>query len=614
MNMRKIVLSAISFAMLVFCLVMTAFAEAPVSIKELNTVATEASHVGDDYGRASMEINYRESYELRSSNTGYTRYDHAWYPRIKKVNESLYLMLYMYDELGPHLYWNTSTDGITWGNPQVFYNNNEKNFVYEGGEFDGVADRFCAVNADACVLDNGEILCVYFVRPNKGYRVYPDLSGMFMVRGTVSGNTIVWGEHEKIYTGQGWEPYIWQRDDGQVEIYWSGAAPYMVKYGYDEVIRSAGVLMIKSNDNGETWSPDVQAGDTNYYQAIRVFSQYLGDRVHTAQPDLGALPYFGGQMPVVTKLYNGKTLLAAEVRTLGLNFTVATTVSEANGEWKNLGMTEATENSNWEENFSGAAPYLARFPSGEVYLTYTNGTDLWYKIGSPEGTAFNKKGFNAAPGSYGCWGSCEMVGSHEMITVAQRRTTTESGLMVFHSYLNHRTDANKINVNVDGSMAEWANNTDAVFVGSKTQAQITLRTAHDDDNVYFLISRLDEYLAENDSVLINIGTGKYSMYRVTVGNNGIESVTYVENGVSKEIEVKGNAVTKLYGTLGNNSDKDVGSVTEISIPKTLVGLSGATSFTVAPMLVNQDGVGSVSDTLDGIAAYCTDAWPMVELK
>ena len=76
-------------------------------------------------------------------------------------------------------------------------------------------------------------------------------SSFFMKRGTVStDNTIIWGEEVQITAGQVWEPFIYQREDGQVEVYWSCAIAYIDIYGMDSEKRSTCTSMIVSNDNG----------------------------------------------------------------------------------------------------------------------------------------------------------------------------------------------------------------------------------------------------------------------------------------------------------------------------------------------------------------------------
>ena len=133
------------------------------------------------------------------------------------------------------------------------------------------------MNPDACVLDDGTIICVYAVRAVKGYRYYPDYSGLFIKKGTPTQNgDISWSTEEKIYTGQVWEPSIMQRSDGQVHVYFTQVAPDIMQYGYDEDHRSTETGLIVSNDRGSTWTPHIQAGDKNYYRATTIFREYVG--------------------------------------------------------------------------------------------------------------------------------------------------------------------------------------------------------------------------------------------------------------------------------------------------------------------------------------------------
>jgi len=586
-----------------------------LSIGDLNTNYTAASHANDDIATASLEINYRETVELTSANTTYTRYDNAWYPRIKKVKDDLYLLLYMYGQFGRHLYWTTSADGKTFGAPEVLWGaDNSKKFVHDGGPLVGTEDQYVAVNADACVLDNGEILCVYAIRPNKGYNAYMDLSGIFMMRGTVSAdNKITWGEEVKLTAGQVWEPFIWQRPDGQVEIYWSNAAPYVEKYGFDEEKRSTGTSMIASKDNGFTWTPSLEEGKANNYLYTRVYQEYIGDKVpFGAYSD--AVPYFGGQMPAATALYNGKTLLALEVQKLDKDFAISLATSLDGGEWKSLGITEEGPEGTMKQPIKeGASPYLATFPSGEVYLTYTLNAAQRGRLISPDGSVLDSKEFRTAPGASGSWGASEVVGSHKVLSVNPDSNGGTRGISIFASYLNHRTNAKRASISVDGYTNDWAKNTDALFVGSETQAQITVQTAHDADNVYFLINRLDEYLTDGDTVTVNIATGPSSYYRVVVGLNGTVTVVFVDSGAEKQKVTADPAAVVFFGTVGNNDDKDEGAVIEFSLPKTMVGLVGKTSFAASPALANQDGTGSTNDGLTGVSAFTTARWPAVVL-
>ena len=231
---------------------------------------------------------------------------------------------------------------------------------------------------------------------------------------------------------------------------------------------------------------------------------------------------------------------------------------------------------------------------------------------NPDGTKIDNKSFMMVPDAKGSWGSTEMIDNHK-IAATNIKTGDKRTVCITYSYLNHRTNAPKVAVNVDGYTNEWENNTDAYFVGSETQAQITVRTAHDNNNIYFLVSRPDMYVTEGDTAIISIAAGSTSYYRVTTDINGNVTIEYLENGSVKNTVSGGSAVVKVLGTLGNNEDKDEGVVTEISIPKALVGLEGETSFKICPSLSNQDGTGSTTDTLTGVSVFTTGRWPAVVL-
>ena len=583
-------------------------------IAELNTKGEDGDHADDDFNTASLEIDYRQTAELTSAKTGYSRYDNAWYPRVKKVRDDLYLLLYHYGQYGQHIYWTTSRDGVKWNAPSVLYRGGASatGFTHAEGPLAGTKDDMRAVNPDACVLDNGDILCVYSVRSNKGYQQVIDLNGLELVRGKVTASGgIQWSKPTKIYTGTNWEPFIMQRDDGQIEIYFSSSVTYIAKYGFDKAKRSSGTGLIVSKDGGYTWTPDVQAGDKNYYRPTVVYQQAIGEK---KTPNGETAMYFSGQMPSVVQLYNGKSMIAVEVHSLNNKYTISLATSEAGGNWKDLGITEEGPSTMMKDVFTGAAPYLARFESGEVYLTYTS-KGLKGRMAKADGTAVSSKEFTAVPGAAGSWGSTEIVGSHAVLSTAPVVNGDKRGVKIVRSYLNHRINAPKTAVTVDGYTNDWDNieNTDALFVGSESQAQITLRAAHDDENVYFLVSRLDDFMTSSDAVMVCIGAGETADYRVVVGVDGSVSIDHYSAGAKRSSITGGTAVVKVLGTLNNNEDTDEGCVYEIAVPKSAVGLTGAKSFKVRPVLTNKDSNNVILDTLTGVTAYSTALWPDIVL-
>ena len=588
-------------------------------IAQLNTKGTDGDHADDDYNTASVEADFRTKVELTAAKTGCYRYENAWYPRVKQVRDDLYLLLYHYGEFGLHMYYATSRDGVNWNEPQVLYRGQDHMFTYtepaKNGDTSlvGKTENYAAVNPDAVVLQNGEILCVFAERAPGGYRMYADLCGLFLLRGRVTDDgDIEWSQPTKIYTGQVWEPGIQQRADGTVEVYFTQIAPYIDLYGFDTEKRSAGIGLLVSKDNGYSWTPNVQAGDTNHYRATTVVQTALGSKVG---PDGVSRPYFGGQMPVPVELYNGKTLLVYEIQDLKLKFWGSYAMSGENGVWRALDLEEVGPETLSETVYAVGSPYVTRFASGETYMVYNKGARLCGRLGKPDGTVFANKDFQTME-AVGIWGSVSPVGSHVVIAANQHKTADgNSGLMLVREYLNHRINAPKVKVTVDGYTNDWDDieNTDALFVGSESQAQMTLRAAHDDENVYFLLSRSDDFLQDGDTMTVCIGAGAAADYRITVGVDGIRSIEHYANGAKQQTLAGGRAAVKVLGTVGNNDDRDEGYVAEIAVPKSAVGLVGASRFKVRPALANQDGSGSISDTLTGVSAFSTSLWPTIVL-
>lgn len=577
-------------------------------IAELNRGGTDGDHMEDDYNTASVEADFRSKVLLNSATTGSFRYDSAFYPRVKKVRDDLYLLLYHYTQTGQHLYYATSRDGVHWNAPEVLYNRVDHKFVYEYGDRTGQTDGYYAVNPDAVVLDNGEILCAYSVRPFNGYETYIELNGLDLIRGTVTEDgRIKWSAPTRVYTGQNWEASFLKHDDGRIELYFTQIAPYISKYGYDKSYRSSGTAMLVSTDNGYTWTPSIQPGDKNNYRATTVFQQIVGTRNN--------LPYFCGQMPVAVSLANGKTMLAVEIRRLlQQKYDISYALSGEDGVWKALDFTEEGPDTTKANYITGASPYLARFTSGEVVMTYATGNRLWSRLGAPDGSEFSAAAFSILPDAPGFWGSVERVGSHAMLFTNQATSSDgkTSGIAMIRGYLNHRINAPKYTVTVDGYTNDWENNTDAFFVGSATQAQVTLRTAHDDDNLYFLVSRLDECITDRDTATVCIADSATSDYRITVGLDGIRSIDYYQNGAKQKTLTGGTAAVRVLGTPNNNEDKDEGFVVEFSIPKALVGMTGKKSFQARLALVNGDGAGEVGDSMS-VSKTSTAKWPAVVL-
>lgn len=584
-----------------------------VPISTLNTNGTDGDHAADDYRTATVETDYRTEVLLNEDTTGSFRYAHAWYPRVKKVRDDLYLLLYHRLQTGQHLYYATSRDGVNWNAPEVLYDCAKHKFTYEDGALAGQTDCYYAACPDALVLPDGDILCAYSVRPFKGYTTYNALSGIDLVRGrVVADGSITWSAPTRVYTGQNWEVSFLLQDD-HIELYFTQIAPYIEKYGYDSHYRTSGTGLLISRDGGYTWSPTLDEMRAEDYRATTVFQQSTGTR--------NDLPYFCGQMPEAVRLANGKTLLATEIRPLDDNarFTISYALSEDGGAWRHLALTEAGPDTTVQSAWIGTSPFLARFLSGEVVMTYARGNRLLSRMGAADGSAFSSSPFSVLPNAAGIWGCAEAVNSHAMLFANAAHTYDANGeflaggVAMVRGYLNHRTDAPYTVVRVDGYTNDWDGNTDALFVGSASQAQVTLRTAHDGENLYFLLSRLDRFLTADDTVTVCIAADATSDYRITAGLDGIRNIALYENGELREELSGGSAAVRLFGTADDNADLDIGCVFEVSIPKSLLGLADADRICVRLSLTNADGEDTITDGMD-VPTDETATWPAVMLS
>jgi len=268
--------------------------------------------------------------------------------------------------------------------------------------------------------------------------------------------------------------------------------------------------------------------------------------------------------------------------------------------------------------FSGAAPYIGQFYSGETMVSYNTGTKMYLKIGNS-----TAKNFSTGYVIYkepGFWGSFEIDSTHSAIVVwPEVNTPSKTGkLHVGRTYLNHALHAKKLSVTVDGMNTEWADNTDAFFIGSESQAQVAIRCAYDDNNIYFLAERLDEYLEDGDKLKIYIDSPESTeMYIVTLGFNGIEKIEHTVSKTTTEADIPG-AECKVYieGSVNDASgEKDLGCVYELSIPKSCFGIED-NSFSFNCELYNTDnGVASAKDCFMHVTgAPSKKLWPVIYLK
>ena len=99
----------------------------------------------------------------------------ALYPRIKKLGDGTYLLLYQQGPQAWNVYYALSTNLITWQNASSPLFQSES-----AQQTSGASDTRCFSSCDAVVLANKDILAFASFRLNQGYRVDPQSNGIMM--------------------------------------------------------------------------------------------------------------------------------------------------------------------------------------------------------------------------------------------------------------------------------------------------------------------------------------------------------------------------------------------------------------------------------------------------
>ncbi len=545
------------------------------AISELNTTVYPLDSAAGEEQNSTLMRNYRESYKLPKEQMADIE---AYYPRIKVLPDGSFFMIFHNKLHGNTVYGVLSQDGVTWGEPYAIFSPQKLTF-------DGVSEKRIYMTPDACVLSDGRLLAVTSYRSNKNYKTEIDRNGVAIKLSEDGGKT--WGEEQIVYVGTNWEPSALEADNGEILIFFSCTAPSVYQLGVDKFeYRSSGVGCVRSKDGGKTWTPNVTGAP---YLPQYVMRQKVSNFSGTS------IMRYTDQMPVAIQLNNGTIALAAESALKdGGNYRFSICYTDDYFA-EDVGM-EKTGPANRQSNlFDLAGPYLSQFDSGEVLLTNHWGTTFRYRLGDCTAHTFysDKTLYPEA----GMWGSCEKVTSHSaVITVA----TEEFEIMVSRMYLNHRLHAHKITPSMYADPAEWENSTDALFCGSNSQAQVSLRVGYDDDNIYLLAERLDKQITGDDAISIYIDDGTESGYfRMTVGNEGIVSMDHKpKNSVQGEpvdLAAEGvRATVWVDGTVDSDTDEDNGVIYEIALPRTLLKVEGNLRFIFD--LVNCDKAGDIALT------------------
>ncbi len=578
------------------------------SIHELNCETGWLDSHSDVTDISTLEIDYRRSYKI--NNAEFIEEGCLWYPRIKKLSNGRYILFFQDGRWGPNVYYTRSDNGIDWDKPTLLFESHPTGT-------DNIYQRNYAT-CDAIELSNGDIVVGAIFHAVKKNDSSPSPSRWNMSeKGIVTkishdkGDS--WSEQQLVYHGRCWEPSFLQLPDGTVQMYFTHSAPkdaiYGTKMGNNV---SSGVAMLTSTDNGRRWSPLVLSYP---YVAKRIAQQKIYEH--------NGIDIFTDQMPVAILLHDQKTILMS-VESLRPNKSGHNTSIIRSHDFfeRTLEENEYGPDDRDDNLISGAAPYIAQFPSGETVLSAFKSNKHTVYLGNATGTEFylNRSYSPMAKQKVGMWGDLFVADSHTLLasagdTIVEPGVTNNlgsTGIGITTMILNHRIDAKLANIEIDGDTSDWYDNTDALFAGSIDQAQTSVRLAHDSDNVYVLVEHLDYYISGKDNFVLMLKGDGDEIYRVYSDINGITKFEkIIGNTITQLPAIPGK--TKIYGTVDNDSDKDEGVVIEFAIPKSYFNDSDTLRIFLKVFGYDK-GKALAWDGFNGLTESNTDGWHIVRLS
>ena len=564
---------------------------------ELNQSTDAINSHEEDYSRSALKMMYNTLQEHGSSEG----FQYPRYPRIRRMSDGTYIQMWQTpatSDLGTNngkdVYYALSTDLKTWTAPA-------KLFASRSVTTTNGSDTRHYSNGNGIVLSNGDFLAVAAFRAPKTYNYINSKSdqGLVIRRSTDCGKT--WTNEQTIYNGPCWEAHLLEPNPGELHCYFAESRPWISG-------SHSGTSLVVSNDAGATWSPSV---GNEPYRVMRKkwWSDLNQTYFYTDQMAVGVILNGTKQMAFATECVASRDLSNKQT------YFISVVYSPEDGQWKHLTGDDEAECERIDNFLSGGGPYLVQFPSGETVVSYSNSKDskMHYTMGDAK--ARNFSGDYISLPHKGSWGGMEVDSPHSVIFC---RTSTEasvtgsdrSTLMLARFALNHSIKATSRVAEMDADNKEWQNTDDALFLGSESPIEATLRCSQDSENIYFLVEVQDDNLSDSDNVTIMLspelenGRLASKARRIKVGCNGLKNTDQYSGGW-RSMEFGVTAKAAYDGTIGNNSDKDNGYLVEIKVPRKAV------EITDGRLLLNFalfDSTGAFEDAVSGTAATDTKKW------
>ena len=285
-----------------------------------------------------------------------------------------------------------------------------------------------------------------------------------------------------------------------------------------------------------------------------------------------------------------------------------------------LGLTETGPNIRKNNFVAGAAPYIIQMPSGETILYFSGSDYPTIMIGDSNGefdyirtddeikkAEIIKEAEIKEAGKWSQFGSVARTSTHSIALLTapyvpdDNNNNKRDHIGIHNLYLNHTLEVkNEILSNT---------NDDALFIGSASQAQMSIRTNYDLNNIYFYIDWLDQNIVAGQDyaeIKVNAENLKYNgttydYLRVGINSSGLATVKLVKKNGTKttETDIKNSNLVKA-NISQNSTATDVnarGIKAVITIPKNNFNLT-AKELRLFAMLQNNDTADASNQTKD----------------
>ena len=367
----------------------------------LTIILVSSAAYGEDLESARLEMDRSSEIVLGKDELKFAT--KPAYPRLCLMNDGTYILAWQEtipgrsDDNGRYICYALSPDLKTWTPMGCLFSNKMVENV-----FGQQSERMYSC-PEFLNLSDGSLLCVFR---------YWNLSTYSRIEGRADNGLVLrrsfdngrsWSEETEIFHGQCWEPFMLEQSDGRIQCYFSEARSWISS-------ANSGTSMVESLDGGNTWIPDLSSRP---YRVMR--KKYWNPTWERFQ--------YTDQMPVGVVLDdNGKMAFAMEDVDMG-NYSLGIVYSPDGGNWKKLQGADVGPSERIDSlSVNATGPYMVKFPTGEVLVTFTRNKGLeWplmYRIGNSSASAFGpeRKAFDR-----GGWSSACIDSENTVVLVAPYR-------------------------------------------------------------------------------------------------------------------------------------------------------------------------------------------------